>query len=194
MLFASRAPSNRGFFQPRATALESMVAGNAAAASAAAASLLAKDDDLPGLEAWKSVQAFLGDPDKIADNHQEDIMSESSVDPEDHDIPASLLLENVAPRSRCSSMCTVSRPCSRQMTRPQTAMPVDTMQNASESGDVENTEMQQTGSSRAQSARAGALSAQAKWQRRMGYKAPKPRTDEVVVNSQHARGLGRFRF
>lgn len=57
MVYASRAPSNRGSFQPRATALESMVAGSAAAASAAAAAVLAGDaDELPEIEAWKSVQ------------------------------------------------------------------------------------------------------------------------------------------
>jgi hypothetical protein len=58
MLYASRPPSNRGFFQPRATALESMVAGTPAAAASAAARAMAGDmDEKPVMEAWKSVQA-----------------------------------------------------------------------------------------------------------------------------------------
>lgn len=64
MLYASRAPSNKGFFQPRATALTSMVAGTAAAAAAVAATVLGADveQQLLDIEAWKSVEAFLGVP------------------------------------------------------------------------------------------------------------------------------------
>lgn len=169
-----------------------MLAGSAAAASAAAAAVLAGDaDEPPELEAWKSVQAFLGDPDDIAEDRQEDITSHSSVEPEDQDIPAALLLEDVAPR--CSSARASSGPCSRQKTRPQSAAPQSALNGryATGNGDVEGAGSQGSGS-RAQSARAGALNAEAKWQRRMGYKPPKPRTDELVIHSRTAQA--RFRF
>lgn len=82
MLYASRAPSDRGCFQPRATALESMLIGGAAAAASAATVLAGDVEQFPGLEAWQSVQAFLADPDAIAEDAQGEITSQSTAEPE----------------------------------------------------------------------------------------------------------------
>ena len=93
MLRASRAPSNRGFFQPRA--LESMLVGGAAAASASAASVLASDvEQPPELEAWRSVQPFLGDAEDIAEDDQGEITSQSSAEPEGASIRSVCCIRN----------------------------------------------------------------------------------------------------
>ena len=189
MLLASLAPSNPGVFVARATAFESMICGTTAAAARATAPHRPSDEQaLPGLQAWTSVQSFLRSPDELARDHQSDISSQSSPDDDDHDIPQALIL-NEAVASRCSSARSA-----RNQSRPHTALrapkqPLLIAPGATPDdvgGNGHSVALQ-----RPHTAHAGALSPKARLQRRMTYKPPKPRTEEVTGYKRAAQA--RFR-